>query len=759
MAISLGARTSVSSTRVKRKAVKNLDKYVEKGQIEILDYSEWYTKSGEFDADRVLQDWVDKEKSALGKGFDGLRLTGNTSWLERRDWDAFVEYENKIDNVIDSYRMLAVCTYALEKCSSSDILDVVTSHRFSLVRKEGRWQVIKTAEQERLQTELDSEVQNFRNSMDNSPLGIRVVTEEGELLYANKAILDIYGYSSFEELKNTPAKQRYTPESYAEHEERKEKRKRGEFVPSNYKISIVGKDDKIRHLEVFRKEIIWNSERQYQALYLDITERKQVEEEIAKLAKFPAENPSPVLRIDKEGNILYANQASLNLLNKWGSKTGEQAPKYWRKLILNALNSGSEIVAELKVGQGLFTWTFVPVVDAGYVNIYGLDITEKKQAEKREAQLQQEIIISSRLASVGEMAAGIAHEINNPLTGVIGFASLLLKKDLPKDIREMVDVVYEGSQRVANITNGMLSYARQHKPERGSININAIIETTFDMQAYKIKASNIKITTRLDPDLPTTIADAGQLQQVFLNIILNAETEMINAHGGGTLSIKTERIDDTIQVSFKDDGPGIPRKNIERIFDPFFTTREVGQGTGLGLSVCYGIVKQHDGKIYARSRLGKGATFFVELPVVTEEKQLKMAEPAAEVPKTLSRARILVVDDDTFVQKFLTEILGKEGHEVEIVENGDDALGRLGSEDYGVILLDVKLPGMTGIELYGYMQKMDKSLLRRVIFITGDVMSADTMVFIKSTGIPYITKPFDIEQLKKSISRIISEQS
>jgi CheY-like chemotaxis protein len=255
------------------------------------------------------------------------------------------------------------------------------------------------------------------------------------------------------------------------------------------------------------------------------------------------------------------------------------------------------------------------------------------------------------------------------------------------------------------------------------------------------------------------MADAGQLQQVFLNIILNAETEMITAHGGGNLLVKTERMDDAIRVSIKDDGPGIARKNLEKIFDPFFTTRDVGEGAGLGLSVCHGLVTGHRGKIYAESKLGKGATFIVELPIVTKAKQLELAEPAAAESKRISGARILVVDDDTIVQKFLTEILTEEGHEVEIIENGDEALERLGIEDYDVILLDVKLPGISGIEIYKHLQKRAKSLARRVVFITGDVMGKETMSFLSRTRALYITKPFDAEKLIKDVDRILVERA
>jgi len=306
----LGVKEAEASLR---KAIKSLDKYIEKGQIEILDYSEWYTKSGKFDADQVLQGWVDKEKSAFEKGFDGLRLTGNTFWLEHKDWDAFAKYEKAVDNVIDNYRMLAICTYSLERCSMTELLDVVASHRFALIRKEDEWQVIRTAEQGRLHVALDSEIQNFRNSLDDSPLGIRIITAEGELLYTNKAMLDIYGYSSFEELKNTPAKQRYTPESYAEHEERKEKRKQGGFVPSNYEISIVRKDGEIRYLEVLCNEIIWNGERRFQSLYQDKTEYKRAEETLQEtrgyLESLIQYANAPIIVWDTEMRITLFNRA------------------------------------------------------------------------------------------------------------------------------------------------------------------------------------------------------------------------------------------------------------------------------------------------------------------------------------------------------------------------------------------------------------------------------------------------------------------
>jgi len=224
-----------------------------------------------------------------------------------------------------------------------------------------------------------------------------------------------------------------------------------------------------------------------------------------------------------------------------------------------------------------------------------------------------------------------------------------------------VRIIHDGAQRVAGIVKRLLTFARQHKPERTYININDLIESTLALRAYELKTNSIELITQLDPELPGTIADFGQLQQVFLNLIVNAETEMKSAHGKGKLIIRTEKIDSTIRISFKDDGPGIARENLDRVFNPFFTTREVGKGTGLGLSVCHGIVVEHGGSIYAKNNLGKGATFVVELPVVTESEQLNLAEPAVEEAKKATKAKILVVDDEPTVLSFLSQVLTGEG--------------------------------------------------------------------------------------------------
>ncbi len=392
---------------------------------------------------------------------------------------------------------------------------------------------------------------------------------------------------------------------------------------------------------------------------------------------------------------------------------------------------------------------------AGFVAITK-DISERKRTEEERKELERKAYVSSRLASIGEMASGIAHEINNPLTAVIGFAQLLMeRKDVPDDIRKALETVHSGSVRVADIVRRLLTFARQDRAEREYVKISDIIENTLALRAYAMKTGNIEIRTYLDPDLPRTMAAGGQLQQVFLNIIINAETEMKGAHGKGSLLIKTEVAGETIRVSFEDDGPGITPENMDRLFEPFFTTKEPGEGTGLGLSICHGIITEHGGRLYARSELGQGATFIVELPVVAVERQVELAEAAVEEGEKVTGAKILVVDDELGIRNLLSQVLTDEGHSVETLDNATEALERIKGERYNLILVDIKMPGMSGIELYENIKKIARTLGRRMVFITGDVIAPDTRDFLTRTRVPCITKPFDIEQLKKDISRLL----
>jgi signal transduction histidine kinase len=292
-------------------------------------------------------------------------------------------------------------------------------------------------------------------------------------------------------------------------------------------------------------------------------------------------------------------------------------------VVLTGLND--EMIGVQAINEGAQDYLIKGQVDTQLLRRTIRYAIERKQAEEKERRLQLQISLSNRLASLGLMVEGIAHEINNPLASVIGFAQMLAYEDIPENFREDVKTIEENARRVADIMTNLLAFARQQKLERTYVDVNDIIRATLEMRAYPLEGSSIAVTTQLDPVLPSTMADATLLQQAFLNLVINAETEMKLAHGKGNLLITTELLNETIHVSFSDDGPGIAQANLTHVFDPFFSTRGVGQGRGLGLSVCYGIITDHNGRIDVRSQPGRGAVFTIELPVVAEEKAVEVA--------------------------------------------------------------------------------------------------------------------------------------
>jgi signal transduction histidine kinase len=249
-------------------------------------------------------------------------------------------------------------------------------------------------------------------------------------------------------------------------------------------------------------------------------------------------------------------------------------------------------------------------------------LVKLKEAKEKEKQLRQELNHSRRLASIGELAAGVAHEINNPLTGIIGFSESLLRKSTDEKISRDLKNINSEARRMAKVVGNLLTFARQRELKRQHADVNDILQSSLELRAYELKTSNIAVVTKLTPNLPKIMVDFPQIQEVFLNIILNAEQNMTEAHGAGKLKIKTQQIKDCIRVSFTDDGPGIPTEHLDKLFDPFFTTRWEKGGTGLGLSACHSIVTEHGGRIYAKSQPGKGTTLIVKFPLAAKKNKV-----------------------------------------------------------------------------------------------------------------------------------------
>jgi len=474
--------------------------------------------------------------------------------------------------------------------------------------------------------------------------------------------------------------------------------------------------------------------------------------------------------VDKDNRVFYMNTSAeeltgCSLTNAYLQPLRELLP-YWPQQILNIVQQPSRLAKEISVeDEGKRSWYEIGIspINDSVGNFMGQvllihDITDRIKAEDERRDMERKAQLASRLSTVGQMAAGICHEINNPLTVVIGYSDLLTNKDIPENIKQELGYIREGGHRVADIVRQLLAFARNMQPTRTMVDINDIVSQTLRLREHQLRIANINVLTELAPNLPHTLADPGQIQQVFLNIVLNAETEMKSAHGQGTLMVKTEWVNDTIRISFKDNGPGISTENLSNIFDPFFTTRKIGEGTGLGLSVCHGIITEHNGRIYAQSQLDNGATFIVELPIVSEPAAAQMPIVAdKETQQVCTRlGSILIIDDDQLLLKFLEEFLITKGYDVDAIDNANDALKVFTSKRHNIILMDLLMPDMSGIELYQRFQRMDKSVGSRVLIITGDTLGKPTRAFLQRTGVPYIEKPFDTDALMIKLDEIMS---
>ena len=429
------------------------------------------------------------------------------------------------------------------------------------------------------------------------------------------------------------------------------------------------------------------------------------------------------------------------------------------------LKSGKQAVLEIEdKAKGTYSEIYTyPIFDeigniTSTVHIVH-DVTARKKAELEARQLRDKAEMSSRLASIGEMAAGIAHEINNPLTGVIGFSELLLeRKDLPEDTREELKIIYDGSQRVKEIIRRMLTFARQTKPQKNDINLNEVMENTLELRSYVLRTANIEIIKDFDPELPEVFGDPGQMQQVFLNLIVNAEYAMKKAPGRGKLTIKTERLKDCVRIFVQDDGPGLSPEAKIKLFQPFFTTKAPGEGTGLGLALSLGIVKEHSGSLRAESQPGQGATFVIELPITTGDKQVDVKETSPEIKVPAKKATVLVIDDEPSVRSLVHVMLAQNGHTVDESDSFDKALDQLAGRAYDLIFLDVRMPGMSGTELYTEMTKRWPALVGQIIFITGDTSDQATREYLTQHKVPYLSKPFDHKKLEDMVALVLQKR-
>jgi PAS domain S-box-containing protein len=387
--------------------------------------------------------------------------------------------------------------------------------------------------------------------------------------------------------------------------------------------------------------------------------------------------------------------------------------------------------------------TLTPLVEGnGVAGALGIvrDVTDEKR-------LAEQLMQQEKLAAVGQLVSGVAHELNNPLAGVMAFAQLLLASSAgaQPEQRRAVETINQEARRAAKIVANLLTFARQHQPERTVADLNRVVEDTLELRRYALRVAQIEVDVALEPGLPVTWADPFQLQQVVLNLITNAEHALSAWDGPRRLSIATKRAGDQLVIRVGDTGPGIAPEHVPRIFNPFFTTKPVGEGTGLGLSISDGIVREHGGRIRVESRPRCGATFYVELPRVAPPDTPERTPELAGAP-SVDRKRLLIVDDEATIRTAIATYFRSLGHTVDGVGTGREAIAHASAERYDAILLDLRLPDLSGDEVFAELQAIP-GLVDRIFFITGDTQSESAQKLLAATGRPTVSKPFILDEL------------
>ena len=373
-----------------------------------------------------------------------------------------------------------------------------------------------------------------------------------------------------------------------------------------------------------------------------------------------------------------------------------------------------------------------------------------------EKQLQQQLIQAEKMAAIGQLVSGVAHELNNPLASISAFAQLLLADHgMSPEQRHSAEVMRSEAKRASRIVHNLLTFARQHKAEKVPADINQVVNDTLELRVYELNVRGIQVTRELDDSVPpVTMVDVHQLQQVLLNLVTNAEQAMCELPDRRhRLTIRTRTLADAVRIEIEDTGTGIPETAMHQLFVPFFTTKPTGKGTGLGLSISLGIVSEHGGRIWAENVAG-GARFCVELPRVSCEARPTLSMVQSAPSARHDSLRILVADDEEALRAALDRFLSAQGHSVVAVGSGSEAIWRAeGEEEFDAVLLDMRMPDVSGQQVFERWAKSCPPLSERVVFITGDIVSPDLQSFLNGTGRPYLAKPFDFSQVEELLPR------
>ena len=399
-----------------------------------------------------------------------------------------------------------------------------------------------------------------------------------------------------------------------------------------------------------------------------------------------------------------------------------------------------------------------PLGDALRLEAVVRDVTERKKLEGQSRDVFHQLSQAEKLAALGQTMSGVAHELNNPLATILACAERLVGRRLDDLTRRDLEAIHNAAERASRIVRNLQTFARKRHTTRTMVDVNHVVRDTLALRAYGQQVANVVIIEALAAGLPQVFADPHQIQQVLLNLVINAEHAMLGTNGRGCLILRSwhEPERDAVLLEVGDDGPGIPEDVQARIFDPFFTTKAVGKGTGLGLTVAYAIAQEHGGRISVSSVPGGGASFVLELPAGGTHVRAPESPAAPAITDVPVGTRALVVEDEQALGDAVADAMRDAGFEVDRAADGEEAILRTQGRAYDVIVCDLKMPRVDGMAFFDHLLATAPALTKRLIFVTGDVAGTEAEAFLARSGCRWLAKPFRLRDVVRTAREVIA---
>jgi PAS domain S-box-containing protein len=608
--------------------------------------------------------------------------------------------------------------------------------------------------------------------------GVFFGTTSGRILDANPAMVHLLGFENKKELQS-----HNLADLYVHAGERdvlvKEIESHGSF--RDREVQLRRKDGRLIDCLAagFAIRDTFGNVARLQGTLVDVTERREIERRLHQEQEFVrrlvANFPDLIAVLDRDGRFTYVSPSVKDILGGAPEDyvgegfAGRSDPEDRRKLddTLRRLLSGEESCAqfEFRARHGDGSWKTLRASAGPFVDEQGKiagvvasarDVTETKLIEKQ-------LIQKEKFAAMGQMMAGAAHELNNPLTAILGVGELLRERAVDDAAKRQLDLVMQQARRAAGIVQNLLEFARPPAQAHSDIHLETIVQQALQAAQPSLRQKNIAVKFEAPSSLPIVVGDAKQLTQVFLNIIGNAEQAISSARSEGNLRISLSSADGQVSVTVVDDGPGIPLENVGKIFDPFFTTKRPGGGTGLGLTIALAVIKEHGGAIDVESS-GGGAAFQVTLPVAGKSHSVKsnLASPARSLPagsEALLGHTVLIVDDEESIREIVQEGLTVRGMKVDGAESAEKAWSLLAGTTYDIILCDFNLPQLSGEQFLEQVRKERGASAPRFVFITGEFVDAARIAEFSEKGAAILQKPFRVPDLAKLLAGLLQAEA